>query len=79
MPKTSSGADDEMGRCPECGAQVYLIAGRCPKCGHWFTDDDTAAMRSGRDVRGELRIIKIAGGVLLAIALAAALAVAFGR
>lgn len=81
VPKIASGFDDDdTGRCPECGAEVYLIAGRCPKCGHWFSDDDDAAMRSGHDVRGELRVIKIAGAILLAVAVVGVVAaVLLGR
>ncbi len=72
MLKTASGSDNgDTGRCPECGAEVYLIAGRCPKCGRWFTDDDAAAMKSGRNVVAEMRIIKVSAAVLLAVAIVA--------
>ncbi len=81
MPKVASGFDDgddggDTGQCPECGDEVYLMAGRCPKCGHWFTEDDAAAMRSGRNVRTEMRIIKIAAAVLLAVVIVAVIIVA---
>lgn len=72
MVKTASGFDgDDDGEgvsdCPECGAEVYLIASRCPRCGHWFIDDERSSMRRSRQTRSELKIVKVAGAILLAV------------
>jgi uncharacterized membrane protein YvbJ len=75
MVKTATGFDsgdgDDITDCPECGAEIYMIADRCPKCGHWFVEKDRRAMRSRRrndesiaEESRELRIVKI-GAILL--------------
>jgi predicted amidophosphoribosyltransferase len=76
MPITAKGFDDGddgdgTATCPECNAEVYLIADRCPKCGYWFADDDRRAMRQGRNIQAELRFVKIASIVLVAAAVLA--------
>ena len=76
--KTATGigdsGDDDVTDCPECGAEIYIIADRCPKCGHWFVDKDRRAMLARRrneasvaELTSELRIVKIGGIILLAI------------
>jgi uncharacterized membrane protein YvbJ len=81
MPITANGLDDsddddEVGECPECGVEVYLIATRCPKCGHWFQDDERRSMNRSRQTRSELKIVKVGGVVLLVLfAVAAVVAV----
>ena len=80
MVKTATGADDwdddDVTNCPECGAEIYVIAERCPKCGHWFVEQDRRAMRANRrnassmaEEARELRIVKIGAAILLALAL----------
>jgi predicted amidophosphoribosyltransferase len=34
-----SDCDDDLGRCPHCGAEVYLYADRCPACGDFITPE----------------------------------------
>ena len=86
MVKTASGFDDDddddVTDCPECGAEIYVIAERCPKCGHWFVDQDRRAMRASRrneastaELAGQLKIVKVGAAVLL-IAAAIFLAIA---
>jgi hypothetical protein len=76
---TATGADDweddDVTDCPECGAEIYVIAERCPKCGYWFVEQDRRAMRANRrnessiaEASRELRIVKIGAMVLLALA-----------
>jgi predicted ATP-dependent serine protease len=74
--------DEDVTDCPECGAEIYAIAGRCPKCGHWFVEQDRRAMRanlrndeSTADLAKQLRIAKI-GAVVLLVAAAIVLLVA---
>jgi hypothetical protein len=79
MPLTAQGLDDsgddhEVGECPECDAEVYLIAARCPKCGYWFTDDDRPSMRE--NIPFEMKFVKAAGAVLLVVLVVALLVVA---
>jgi predicted amidophosphoribosyltransferase len=71
MPITAQGLDDsddddEIGACPECGAEVYLIAARCPKCGYWFTDEDRGSPDESR-IHGKLRTVTVVVVVLIAI------------
>jgi hypothetical protein len=68
-----SGDDDDVTDCPECGAEIYIIAQRCPKCGHWFVEEDRRKMSARRRNEAsiaeqslELRIVKIGGAALLA-------------
>ncbi len=78
MVKTATGSDDSDGDdvtdCPECGAEIYIIADRCPKCGHWFVEEDRRQMVAGRrndasqsELSAQLRIVKIGGIVLFAL------------
>jgi uncharacterized membrane protein YvbJ len=77
MVKTATGADDpddDVTDCPECGAEIYLIADRCPKCGHWFVESDRRKMRANRrnegsvaEMASEMQIVKIGGVVLLVV------------
>ena len=77
MVKTATGADDpvdDVTDCPECGAEIYVIAERCPKCGHWFVESDRREMRANRRNEGSIsemersmRILKIGAAVLLAV------------
>jgi uncharacterized membrane protein YvbJ len=71
MPAIAAGfdGDDEsdVSDCPECGAEVYLIADRCPKCGYWFEDGDREGMRRSRQLHSEMRLVKIGGAILLAL------------
>lgn len=76
MVKTATGADDpgdDLTNCPECGAEIYMIASRCPKCGHWFVESDRRAMQANRrndatiaEESRELRIVKIGAIALVA-------------
>jgi hypothetical protein len=80
MPVVTSGVDEpdddgDLAECPECGAEVYLIAGRCPACGYWFLDGDRASMRGRGRIRGELRLLKWAA-ILLVVMFVLAVAVA---
>ena len=77
MPITAQGLDDsddddEIGQCPECGAEVYLIAARCPKCGYWFTDEDFGSAEGSR-IRGRLRIVTVSVVILIAILIMSAI------
>ena len=79
MVKTATGFDsgddnDDVTDCPECGAEIYIIADRCPKCGHWFVEKDRRAMKSNRrndesiaKQSKELAIVKV-GAILLVAA-----------
>lgn len=76
MPRVAGGYDDddsdqdEVVECPECGAEVFVIADRCPKCGHWFLQEDRRAMREraeSGEVGRQLRIIKWGAVVLLSL------------
>lgn len=64
--------DEDVTDCPECGAEIYIIAERCPKCGHWFVEQDRRMMRANRrneatisETAGQLRIVKVGAVVLL--------------
>jgi hypothetical protein len=76
--KTAQGMGDSGGDdvtdCPECGAEIYIIASRCPKCGHWFVEEDRRAMQAHRrneasisELTTQLRIVKAGGLILLAL------------
>jgi uncharacterized membrane protein YvbJ len=78
MVKTAQGMedpdDDDTVDCPECGAEVYKIAGSCPNCGYWFSDKDHRAgggrrgkKRSVADTLNRNRLLKIFGLVILAV------------
>ena len=71
MPAIAAGfdGDDDGGvrDCPECGAEVYLIADRCPKCGYWFEDGARDGMRKSRQLHSEVRLVKIGSAILLAL------------
>lgn len=75
---TNSAGDDDGGddvvECPECGVEIYVIADRCPKCGYWVMQEDRRAMRANRrsasdisERAAQMRIIKIAAIILLAV------------
>jgi hypothetical protein len=68
-----SGDDDEVSDCPECGAEVYLIADCCPKCGYWFEAGDRNSMKGRRRIKSEMRIVKIGGAILGAVVVLALL------
>jgi predicted amidophosphoribosyltransferase len=71
MPITANGFDDddddddEVGECPECHAEVYLIANLCPKCGHWFQEDERSSMSRGGKAPWD-KVVKAASIALLA-------------
>jgi len=57
--------DDEVGECPECHAEVYLIAERCPECGHWFQEDERPSMTREDETRWG-KVVKAVSITLLA-------------
>ncbi len=44
--------DDELDeedavKCPECGADIYIVTDKCLECGFWLSEADRHAMWSG--------------------------------
>jgi hypothetical protein len=63
--------DDEVGKCPECHTEVYLIADRCPTCGHWFQEGERPLMSRGGETRWGKIVKAVSIALLAAIALGA--------
>ena len=39
--------EEESAKCPECGAEMYIVTDKCNVCGYWLTESDRRAMWSG--------------------------------
>ena len=59
--------DDEAARCPECGADVPIVADKCPACGYWLSEADRRAMWTGKPLWLRLTAIVVLVAFLLSI------------
>ena len=32
--------EEEAARCPECGAEMFIVTDRCQECGYWLSEAD---------------------------------------